>query len=56
MEKNIVEEIVYEKIKKVVTRWKNTDKYPCPKCDAKLNSPNYTCEPCKIKLKVSLRS
>ncbi len=34
-----------------VKSWKNTDKYPCPKCNKKIGMPSYTCEDCNIKLK-----
>lgn len=40
-----------EVIKITVKRWKNTDKYPCPKCGTKLGMPSYTCEKCKVKIK-----
>ena len=55
MEKNKVEPIVYEEIKKMVTSWRNTDKYLCPKCSTKLSSPNYTCEDCKVKIKLKMQ-
>ena len=40
-----------EVIKITVKRWKNTDKYPCPKCGIKLGMPSYTCEKCNVKIK-----
>lgn len=40
-----------EVIKITVRRWKNTDKYPCPKCGTKLGMPSYTCEKCNVKIK-----
>ncbi len=40
-----------EVIKITVKSWRNTDKYPCPKCGAKLGMPSYTCEKCNVKIK-----
>lgn len=40
-----------EVVKITVKRWKNTDKYPCPKCGTKLGMPSYTCEKCNVKIK-----
>ena len=34
-----------------IKSWRNTDKYPCPKCEKKLGMPDYTCKDCNIKLK-----
>lgn len=38
-----------------VRKWRNTDKYPCPKCGAKLGMPDYKCEKCNIKLKLKMQ-
>ena len=38
-----------------VSSWRNTDKYPCPNCGAKLGMPDYTCEPCNIKIKPKVK-
>lgn len=34
-----------------VKKWKNTDKYPCPKCGKSIGMPTYICEDCNIKIK-----
>jgi predicted RNA-binding Zn-ribbon protein involved in translation (DUF1610 family) len=34
-----------------IKKWKNTDKYPCPKCGKKIGMPTYICEDCNIKIK-----
>ena len=43
-----------EEIIHIVRKWKNTDRYPCPKCGKKLSTLLYTCTPCDVKLKVKL--
>lgn len=34
-----------------VKSWRNTDKYPCPKCKKQIGMPTYICEPCNVKIK-----
>lgn len=34
-----------------VKKWTIKDKYPCPKCNKKVEYPEYTCENCNIKIK-----
>ena len=38
-----------------VGKWINTNKYPCPKCGAKLGMPDYKCEKCNVKLKLKMQ-
>lgn len=42
-------------VEKIVGGWKNTSKYPCPKCGKKLAMPEYKCEKCNIKLKIKVK-
>jgi len=44
-----------EIVEMFVRKWKNTDKYPCPRCGAKLGMPNYKCEKCNVELKLKMR-
>ena len=48
-------EIEVEKIEKVVSSWRNTDKHDCPKCGAKLGMPDYKCIPCNVQLKLRVK-
>ncbi len=45
---------IMKEVEKIVKSWKNTDKHPCPECGKKLKSPNYTCEPCQVKIKLKM--
>ena len=44
-----------EIIEMFVRKWRNTDKYPCPKCDSKLGMPDYKCEKCNVKIKLKMQ-
>jgi len=44
-----------EIVEMFVRKWKHTDKYPCPKCGAKLGMPDYKCDKCNVKLKLKMR-
>lgn len=44
-----------EVVEMFVRNWRNTDKYPCPKCGAKLEMPDYKCEKCNVKLKLKMQ-
>lgn len=44
-----------EIIEMFVRKWRNTDKYPCPKCCKKLGMPDYKCEKCNVKLKLKMQ-
>ncbi len=48
---NLYPEVVEMKIK----NWRNTDKYPCPKCGTQLGMPSYLCEKCNVKLKLKMQ-
>lgn len=44
---------IYPDIVEVKVRsWRNSDKYPCPKCSGGLGMPDYTCKKCNIKLRI----
>ena len=44
-----------EIVEMFVRKWRNIDKYPCPKCGAKLGMPDYKCEKCNVKLKLKMQ-
>ena len=44
-----------EIVEMTVRKWRNTDKYPCPKCGKKLGMPHYKCEKCNIKLNLKMK-
>ena len=44
-----------EIIEKQIISWRKSDKHPCPKCGAKLSSPDYICEKCNVKLKLKMQ-
>jgi hypothetical protein len=44
-----------EIVEMFVRKWRNTDKYPYPKCGAKLGMPDYKCEKCNVKLKLKMQ-
>lgn len=44
-----------EVVEMFVRKWRNTDKYPCPKCGTKLGMPDYKCEKCNVKLKLKMQ-
>jgi DNA-directed RNA polymerase subunit RPC12/RpoP len=44
-----------EIVEMFVRKWRNTDKYPCPKCGSKLGMPDYKCEKCSVKIKLKMQ-
>ncbi len=44
-----------ETVEMEIKSWRNTDKFPCPKCGTKLSMPSYLCEKCNVKLKLTMR-
>jgi len=44
-----------EIVEMFIKKWKNTDKFPCPKCGKKLGMPDYKCDKCNVKLKLKMK-